>query len=572
MWRVRVFVAIGALALAGCQSKPSPTSSPAATGTNTSSGVRGGELQVTIRAEPRSFNTLVSPDTTTELLRLLMHSTLVRRNGATDEVDPRLAESWTRSDDGLRYVLKLRPNLTFSDGHALTADDVVFSLAAAYASAAVAPTLKVDDKPLHAEAIDPQTVAFTFPAIYAPGLRILDRLPVLPRHRLDAALKAHAVESALGLSTPASDVVGAGPFVLREYAPGQRLVFARNPHYWGRDGSGTQLPYLDRVVVDIIPDENTQLLRLQSGQTDMTVSEVPADAYAGVKRAADAKTLRLYDIGPSLDANPFWFNLKPGAFANDPRAAWLQRDELRRAISMAVDRQLFGDTVYLGAGVPVFGPITPANKRWYWAGTPQTPHDPKAASALLASIGLVDRNGDGVLDDAAGRAVRFTLLTQKGRPSLERGTAVIRDELKKIGVAVDVAMLDGGALIKQILSSKYEAVYFSAPFSDTDPASSPDFWMSSGPMHLWNMQQKTPATEWERRIDELMVRQMRSMDEGERKRIFDEVQQTFSEHLPVIYFVAPHIFAASSLRVTNVTPAVTGPQLLWSPDSVAVNK
>jgi len=86
------------------------------------------------------------------------------------------------------------------------------------------------------------------------------------------------------------------------------------------------------------------------------------------------------------------------------------------------------------------------------------------------------------------------------------------------------------------------------------------------------MQQKTPATDWERRIDELMVRQMRSMDEGERKRIFDDVQKTFSEHLPAIYFVAPHIFAASSLRVTNVTPAVKGPQLLWSPDSVAVNK
>jgi peptide/nickel transport system substrate-binding protein len=567
MWRVRTFVAIGALAVSACQRQ-----TPATTATTSGSGVpRGGDLVMSIRAEPRSFNPLVSPDTTTEVLRLLMHSTLVRRNG-TDEVEPRLAESWTRSDDGLRYVLKLRPKLAFSDGHALTADDIVFSLAAAYAAPAVAPTLEVDGKPLRAEALDARTVAFTFPAIYAPGLRILDRLPVLPRHKLDAALKGHAVEGALGLSTPASEVVGAGPFVLREYTPGQRLVFARNPHYWGRDASGTPLPYLDRVIVDVIPDENTQLLRLQSGQTDMTVSEVPADAYAGVKRAADAKTVRLYDIGPSLDANPFWFNLKPGAFANDPRAAWLQREELRRAISMAVDRQLFSDTVYLGAGVPVFGPITPANRRWYWAGTPQTPHDPKAAGALLASIGLVDRNADGVLDDAAGKPVRFTLLTQKGRQSLERGTAVIRDELKKIGVVVDVAMLDSGALIKQILSSKYEAVYFSAPFSDTDPASSPDFWMSSGPMHLWNMQQKTPATEWERRIDELMVRQMHSIDDGERKRVFDDVQKTFSEHLPVIYFVAPHIFAATSVRVQNVTPAVKVPQLFWSPDTVAVSK
>ena len=88
-------------------------------------------------------------------------------------------------------------------------------------------------------------------------------------------------------------------------------------------------------------------------------------------------------------------NLKPGAFAADPRAAWLQRDELRRAISMGVDRQLFADTVFLGAAVPVFGPVTPANKKWYSADAPHAPHNPAGARRLLASIGLTDRNGDG---------------------------------------------------------------------------------------------------------------------------------------------------------------------------------
>src|SRR5262249_5275656 len=169
-----------------------------------------------------------------------------------------------------------------------------------------------------------------------------------------------------------------------------------------------------------VPDENTQLLRLESGQTDLTVSEVPAEAYATIKRAADAKTLQLFDLGVGLHANALWFNLKPGSLGPDPRAAWLQRDELRKAISMAVDRQVFADTVFLGAGLPVFGPITPANKRWYWSGTPQTPHDLAAARALLASIGLVDRNGDAVLKDPGGRPAQFTLLTQKGRPALER--------------------------------------------------------------------------------------------------------------------------------------------------------
>jgi peptide/nickel transport system substrate-binding protein len=299
-------------------------------------------------------------------------------------------------------------------------------------------------------------------------------------------------------------------------------------------------------------------------------SEIPAEAYATIKRAADAKTLRLYDLGVGLDANGLWFNLKPGSLASDPRAAWLQRDELRRAISLAVDRRLFADTVFLGAGLPVFGPITPANKRWYWSETPQTPYDPAAAKALLASIGLADRNHDGVLEDASGRPAQFTLLTQKGRSSLERGVAVIRDELKKIGLVVDLAALDSGALIHRILSPDYDAVYFAPTLSDTDPAGSADIWLSSGSGHFWNMAQKTPATDWERKIDELTVRQMKSIDDQERKQLFDEVQKIFAEHLPVVYFVAPRIFAASSMRVANVTPAVKFPQLLWSPDTVAV--
>jgi peptide/nickel transport system substrate-binding protein len=89
-------------------------------------------------------------------------------------------------------------------------------------------------------------------------------------------------------------------------------------------------------------------------------------------------------------------------------------------------------------------------------------------------------------------------------------------------------------------------------------------------MHLWNMMQKTPATEWERRIDELMARQIASPDEPERKRLFDQVQKSFGEHLPVIYFVAPRVYVAASARVTNLTPALPRPQLLWAADTIAV--
>jgi peptide/nickel transport system substrate-binding protein len=532
---------------------------------------RGGQLVVSARSEPRTFNRLLSREATTDFVASLMHARLVRINPVTDEVEPWLAESWTRADSGLEYTLKLRPDVMFSDGHPMSADDVVFSLAAAYAVPFSADSLEIDGGKLTMTAVDPLTVRVTMPARYAPGLRILNYLWVLPRHRLESALKGGTLASAWGLATPPAEMAGLGPFVLSAYSSGQRLVFARNPHYWRKDGKGVQLPYLDRLVLEIVPEDNTQLLRLTSGASDSTISEVPAEAYATVKRAADEGKLRLYDLGVGLDPDAFWLNLKPGAFAGDPRAAWLQRDELRRAISMAVDRQLFADTVFLGAGLPVWGPETPANKKWYSPDAPHAPHDPAAARALLTSIGLRDANGDGMLEDAkTGSPARFTVITQKGRPSLERGVSVIRDELSKVGIAVDIVALEAGAVIERIMSGKYDAVYFHPYFSETDPAGSPDFWLSSGSLHFWNIGQKTPATEWEKRIDELMARQMRSLDEAERKRLFDEVQRIFAEHQPAIYFVAPRVFAASSTRVINVMPAVQRPQLLWSPDSVAV--
>ena len=572
---IAVAAALAAAAATGaCRSEPPPASTaPVATRSGAPAVPRGGTLVASIRTEPRSFNRLVGRDSSTELVSSLTQAKLVRINKMTQEVEPWLAESWTRSPDGLRYTLKLRSGVVFSDGQPLTSADVVFAFDAVYdekAGSSLADSLQAGGKRLNVVAADPQTVVITFPAPFAAGLRLLDTLPILPRHKLDAALKAGTFANAWGLSTPPSEIVGLGPFVLTEYLPGQHLILNRNPRYFRKAADGTDLPYLDRITIEIIPDQNAETLRLEAGQIDMMTSEIAPEAYAPIKRAADQGRVRLFDLGVALNPDSLWFNLKPGAFGADPRAAWLQRDELRRAVSLAVDRKAFADTVFLGAGVPVYGPITEANRTWYWAGIPQPSADLDGAKQVLATIGLSDRDGDGMLEDGNGRPARFTLLTQKGRPSVERGSNVIRDELKKIGLVVDVVTLDATALIERIGTVNYEAIYFNALMSDTDPALNPDFWFSRGSAHFWNMAQKAPATDWERRIDELMTRQIASLDEAERKRLFDEVQKIFAEYLPAIYFVAPRVYVAASSRVTNLTPAVSRPQLLWSPDTVAV--
>jgi peptide/nickel transport system substrate-binding protein len=528
---------------------------------------------VSVRTEPRTFNRLAARDSPTDLVATLMHARLVRINKKTQDVEPWLAEKWTASDDGRHVTLALRQGVVFSDGQPFTADDVLFSFEAAYdarAASVLADSLQVGGRKLEVTAPDPHTIAITFPTPFAPGVRLLDNLPILPRHKLNASLQNGSFASAWGLSTPPSELAGLGPFVLAEYAPGQRLVFARNPHYWRTAPDGTPLPYLDRVVVDIVTDQNAELLRLAAGQLDVTNGEIPFDSYAMVKRAADEGRVNIFDLGIATETDSFWFNLKPGAFSGDPRASWLQRDELRRAISLAVDRKAFADTVFLGAGEPVYGPETPANQKWYWTGTPKTAHDPASARALLASIGLTDRNGDGRLEDANNTPARFSIIVQKGRPRHERGAAVVRDDLQKIGVAVDVVALDASALFDRIGRAKYEAIFFRASRSDLDPAISPDFWFSSGTAHLWNIGQPKPATEWEGQIDALMTKQIAALDQAERKRLFDEVQRIFIEHAPVLYFAAPRVIVATSSRVVNATPALALSPLMWSPDTLAV--
>src|SRR5207244_766098 len=110
----------------------------------------------------------------------------------------------------------------------------------------VGTSLQVDGKPLAAAAPDPMTVVVTFPAPFGPGVRILHNLPILPRHKLGASLAGGTFANAWGLGTPLDDIAGLGPFLIREYSPGQRMVFTRNPKYWRKDARGEALPYLDK--------------------------------------------------------------------------------------------------------------------------------------------------------------------------------------------------------------------------------------------------------------------------------------------------------------------------------------
>ncbi|MGE5814597.1 MAG: ABC transporter substrate-binding protein, partial [Acidobacteriota bacterium] len=265
-----------------------------------------------------------------------------------------------------------------------------------------------------------------------------------------------------------------------------------------------------------------------------------------------------------------WFNLAPQAFRGDPRKPWLQSEDFRKAISHATDRQAVVDQVYSGLAVPIYGPVTPGNKEWYVEDTTRYEYDPARARTLLVEgLGFVDNDKDGMLEDRAGRDVRVSILTQQQDTIRVRTASVIQAQLKRAGIAVDIVSLDPGSLVQRFVAGNYDAIYFGVEASSTDPANNLDFWLSSGSFHVWNPGQKTPATDWEGRIDQLMQRQIATADQDERKRLFGEVQQIFAEHIPILYFAAPRLLVAMSPRVVNEHPAPLKPLVLWSADTLA---
>ena len=556
--RLSLAVLVFVLASACTRTSPGPEA-------GTSRPIRGGTITASIRSEPATFNRFApnANQAAVDAVTRLTHATLIRLNRVTGEPEPWLAERWTSSPDRRTLTLALRDGVKFSDGHPFTSEDVVFSFRALYdpsVDSALASGVKVEGKPLQISAPDARTVVITMPAPFSPGVAILDNVPIYPKHQLQAALDAHTFGTAWGVTTKPGTMAGLGPFVLSEYVAGQHLTFTRNPNYWQKDAAGTPLPYLDSIVMEIVSTQDAEILRLEAGSLDvMTQADVRPEDIAALRRLRDQGSLQLVEVGVSVDPNTLWFNLTPGAPVQTTKP-YLQRIEFRQAISHAVDRDAIVNTVYLGAASPIYGPVTPGNRVWYSDTAPKYPHDLARAKTLLSGIGLIDRNGDGMLEDAAGRPVRFSILTQRGNIR-ERTATMIQEQLRQVGIAVDVVGLDAQSIFGRFGSGDYESIYFGFQTSALDPAMTPDFWLSGGSGHVWNVGAPAP---WERAIDDLMHRQASAPTLVERQRRFAEVQKIFGENLPEIYFVAPKVNVAMSRRLGGAQPVLLDPKILWN--------
>jgi peptide/nickel transport system substrate-binding protein len=542
------------------------------------SGARGGNLVATIISDPATFNRMFTTGLANATVAGQLSADLVHINRCTYEVEPSLASRWEVAQDGRTYTIHLRRGLRFSDGSPFTADDVVFTLNALQDPrnpSIMADQIQVDGKFPSTARVDDYTVRFTWPRPVGTELRALDSIPMLPRNRLLKVYQDGALASAWGPTASPQEVVGLGPFRLREYQRGVRVVLERNPYYWKKDKAGQTLPYLDTLTFLVIQDRNAEALRFQAGEIDL-IDRMSSELYASLRRSDRAKEFTLRDLGPGLGMDFLWFNLNPGKnssgtpFVDPEKLAVFEQAAFRQAVSCALDRGGMVRSILLGLGTPQYGPISSGNKVWYGAGLWPTPFDPKQAKALLAQIGLRDTNGDGIFEfGARRRPLEVNLLTTRGNAARERTAEVIRQNLLQVGIRVNVQLLLPNELGSRFQGSfDYEAILFGFTPSDIVPDLQADLWYSSGISHFWYPNQTKPNTPWEAEIDSLTARLVQSLDQGVRRKTFLQMQEIWSKQLPAIATMAPNILSGWGNTVGNTRPSILPPFLLWNSEEL----
>ena len=540
------------------------------------SGHYGGHLTIGQRAEPRTLNPVTATDAVSrEVIGRLMGD-LIEINRSSQQTEPALAKSWKISPDGRTFTLQLRKGIRFSDGHPFDADDVLFSFNVYMDEAVDSPQrdlLIIDGKPILVTKLDQYTVRFALPRPYAAAERLFDGLAMLPKHLLEKQYHEGHFAQAWSLNVQASEVAGLGPFRLKQYVPGQRVVVERNPYYWKVDQKNQRLPYLDELVFLFVGTEDAQVMRFEAGETDI-ISRLSSENYNLLSREKSRVGSQLADIGPSLEYNFLVFNLndlsgkKLGKTAD--KQAWFSDLKFRQAISAAVDRESIVRLVYGTRGAALWGNVGPGNKLWINPTIPHPSRSVETARQLLKAAGY-SWNAAGQLLDATRQPVEFSIITSSSNSQRMKMATLLQDDLSHLGIQVHVVPLEFRAMIDRVFQSfDYDAAIMGLGGGDADPNPEMNVWAFSGTSHLWHLGETKPATDWERELDQRMQQQMVTLDYAKRKQLYDRAQQLIAENLPFIFLGTPNILAGANARVGNFHPAVLDPYTLWNADELYV--
>ncbi len=522
-------------------------------------GKKGGTLKFILNGDPKTLNPALAQETTSTAVIGGVFSGLTRLDLKTMEVKPDLAIRWEVSQDGRVWTFYLRKDVRWNDGEKFTADDVVFTFNEVYYNDSIPSStrdiLTIKGKKIKVEKVDTYTVRFTLPEPFAPFLSALS-VEILPKHKLERFVREGSFNTAWNVNTDPREIVGTGPWIIKEYVKGQRVVYERNPYYYERDEEGNSLPYIERKIGLIVSDPDTALLKFKSSEVD----------YIGL-RAQDIRQvarmeedITVYDLGSTPSTTFLVFNQNPEADIPEYKLRWFRNRTFRVAISHAIDREGICSLVYNGMAKPLYTPITEANRPYFEEDFyPRFEYNLKKARELLESIGFKDRDGDGILEDPQGHKLSFTLITNAGNKERETIGNIIKEDLRKLGIEVHFQPIDFNSLVSRLTSPPYqwEAVIIGLTGS-IDPHFGRNVWHSSGGLHMWYPRQKKPATEWEAEIDRLIDLGAMELDFKKRVEIYRKLYRLITYHQPMIFIATPKSLMASYNKLGNLFPTVWG--------------
>lgn len=485
-----------------------PTSAAATAAPAAGTPKRGGTAVVVMNADPGPMNPAITTAGGTHTVTDQIFNGLVGLDDTLNPV-PELAASWNVSADGKTYTFKLQPNVLWHDGQPFSSADVKFTFEQgllkfhARTKAALEAVLDGIDAP------DPGTVVFRFKQPYGPFLQRLDvvEASIIPKHIYDGK----DVQNDPANLKP----IGTGPFKFTEYVKGDHVTLDRNPTYFKKDASGTQLPYLDKAILRIIPNVTTAEQALEQGEVD----------YLGSVSGADLARLQTNSSLTLVQG----FGGSGGSVCQDvliPNLAKKPFDTLegRRAFYTAIDRQFLVAQVYFNQGTPSTGPISRQMSWAYTAQVRQYPFNVAQANQMFDQAGYA-KGPDGT---------RLTVTFTNAASYAKLGDA-LRQQLKAVGINLQLETLDVNAANDKVFVKKDFDLGVASYCNGSDPeVGVRRMYVSSniGPILFSNgAGYKNPQ------VDQLFDQGAAQTDRADRAKTYAQLQQILTDDLPYFWIV-----------------------------------
>ena len=548
-----VFLGLAFFLLAGCTvpvETPAPTPIPTPTlplpsPSPTPDPRVGGRLNVRLSHDlERLPPLLLAEDAEAGWVMHLLYAGLTRLD---DRLLPRpdLAKEWRVSPDGLEVTFTLRPNLRWSDGMPLTAEDVRFTWEV-LRSWEVRLGLQAD---LH-DYVAAVTAPFSDTVVFILNRRLAGLLadasfPILPRH-IWGDLSPQALQEADLLTAP----VGSGPFRLQERWPGQALVLERNPYYYGPP------PFLEQVALLVAP--NPQVTEIALRQGDLHLAQVPPEVYRSLQEDPAQRPLLLARyLAPQYTF--LAFNLREGRPFADPA--------LRRAWALAVDQEAVVREATGGEGMPLHSPILPPN----WAHTEMPPRkpDPEQARAILAEAGWSDRDGDGVVEKD-GRPLVARLYVRADAPERLQACRQMAEQVRAVGIAVEIVPADFQSVIAAKLRPPYDFDLLCMQWRNLGP--DPDLFYLFHSSQAWQGEGDTRENLYNfvgyrsEEADRLLLAGRDTYDPEERREVYRELQEVLDRDLPYYLLWGDPLYLVADARLTSTDGPIRWetPNVFWN--------